>query len=250
MESLAWEGDPDLMSSEPAGVMVVVAHPDDAELTCGGTVAKWVSEGRDVTYVVATRGDKGSDDPSMDSDRLAKIRDAEQRAAAEVLGVDRTLFLDYLDGELTRTLELCEDITRLIRTHRPGVLVTFDPTNRFAAPTGYSRHLNHPDHRVIGDASLDAVFPFARDRLTFPDLATQGLSPHKVPDVYLVGTEEPNVAVDITEFVDIKIRAAAKHASQLGDLAAVRGRIESHDRTVSQDGSVRYVERFRHIVLE
>ncbi|MGE5597710.1 MAG: PIG-L deacetylase family protein, partial [Hyphomicrobiales bacterium] len=154
----------------PTSAMCVVAHPDDTEFMFAGTVAKWAKAGAEITYVIITKGDKGSADPAMTSSRLTEIREAEQRAAADILGVRNVLFLGYDDGYLQPTLELRRDITRLLRQYRPEVLMTFDPETRFVG--GF--YPNHPDHRAAGDAAVDAMFPSARDRLTFPELLVDG----------------------------------------------------------------------------
>ena len=139
----------------PSAAMVVVAHPDDAEFMCAGTIAKWAQGGCDVTYVVVTKGDKGSEDPEMTPSRLTAIREAEQRAAGALLGVRTFEFMGYEDGYLQHTLQLRRDITRLIRRYRPEVVITFDPSTRFFN----DNYPNHPDHRTTGDATIDAVFP-------------------------------------------------------------------------------------------
>lgn len=195
----------------PTSAMVVVAHPDDAEFMVAGTVGKWAREGAEITYVVITKGDKGSDDPEMTPGRLTVIREAEQRAAGAILGVRHFEFMGYDDGYLQHTLELRRDITRLIRRYRPEVVLCFDPTNRIVSDT----YVNHPDHRASGDATIDAVFPSARDRLTFPELLVDGYAPHKVSQLWLGSTNEPNVWVDIGDTIDLKRQALLAHPSQL-----------------------------------
>ena len=192
--------------------MVVVAHPDDAEFMVAGTVARWAKNGAEITYVVITKGDKGSDDPEMTPERLAEVREAEQRAAGAILGVKNYEFMGYPDAYLQHTLELRRDVARLIRKHRPEVVITFDPTARFLGDT----YPNHPDHRCAGDATVDAVFPTARDRLTFPELLAEGFEPHKVAQLWLGGTDTANVVVDIGETLELKKQALLAHPSQLG----------------------------------
>jgi len=130
----------DVDSYVPESAMVVVAHPDDAEFMTAGTIARWTGAGARATYVVVTRGDKGSDDPEMTPSRLAAIREDEQRAAGAILGVADFVFMGYPDGYLVHTLELRRDLARLIRRHRPEVVITFDPTNRFFSDS----YVNHP----------------------------------------------------------------------------------------------------------
>jgi LmbE family N-acetylglucosaminyl deacetylase len=230
--------------SSPASAMVIVAHPDDAEFMVAGTVAKWCAEGAAVTYVIVTKGDKGSDDPAMTPSRLTAIREAEQRAAGGILGVQNFVFMGYEDGYLQHTLALREDLTRLIRIHRPQVVVCFDPTNRFLG----DNYVNHPDHRASGDAAIDAVFPSARDRLTFPALLADGLEPHKVAELWLGGSAQPNVWVDIGETLSLKQQALAAHPSQLGpeiqEFALEMGRGSAIGQPFE------FAESFRRIVLE
>lgn len=228
----------------PPSAMVVVAHPDDAEFMVAGTVAKWSKQGCEVTYVVITRGDKGSEDPTMTSERLTVIREAEQRAAGAVLGVKNYEFMGYPDGYLQHTLELRRDVTRLIRKHRPHVLLTFDPTNRFFS----DNYVNHPDHRVAGDVALDATFPTARDRLTFPELLMDGYEPWKVRQVWLSGAEKPNVWVDISETLHLKKEALLKHPSQLG--ADVVDFAEGWAKESGASRGIAYAEVFRRFILE
>ena len=197
----------------PARAMVVQAHPDDAEFGCAGTVARWAAAGAEVVYVLGTSGDKGSDDLEMSSERLIETREAEQRAAARILGVKEVEFLRFRDAELVADLALRLAITRMIRKHRPEALICQDPTARWYA----QEYIQHPDHIAMGEATLAAVFPSARDRLTFPQLAAEGLVPHKVEHVYLDGAKEPDVWIDITAFFDTKVAALKAHASQIGE---------------------------------
>lgn len=197
----------------PKSLMVVVAHPDDAEFMCAGTVARWAAAGCTVTYVLGTSGDKGSDDPAMSPEQLAQIREAEQRAAAEILGVKHVEFLRFRDAELVPDLTLRRAIVRAVRTFRPEAVICQDPTTRWFG----QEYIQHPDHIAMGEATLAAVFPSARDRLTFPELLAEGLEPHTVREVYLSGTSEPDYWVDITEYFGRKIEALRAHASQMGD---------------------------------
>ena len=228
----------------PASAMVVVAHPDDAEFMAAGTVAKWARAGATVTYVVVTKGDKGSDDPAMTPSQLAKVREAEQRAAGAILGVKHFEFMGFEDGYLEPTLELRRDITRLIRTHRPEVVICFDPTNRIFSDT----YVNHPDHRASGDATIDAVFPSARDRLTFPDLLADGLEPHKVAQLWLGAPRDANHWVDIGDTLDIKRKALLAHPSQLGPEVAEF--VTEMARGAAFDQAFEFGESFRRIILE
>jgi LmbE family N-acetylglucosaminyl deacetylase len=224
--------------------MVVVAHPDDAEFMAAGTVAKWARDGSILTYVVVTRGDKGSDDPEMTPDRLAEIREAEQREAGKILGVKNFEFMGYPDGYLQPTLDLRRDLARLIRIHRPEVVICFDPTNRFLA----DNYVNHPDHRASGDATIDAVFPTARDRLTFPELLAEGLEPHKVSQLWLGAAGQPNVFIDIGDTLGLKLDALRAHPSQLGD--DVTEFATQLARWSAEGQDFEFGESFRRFILE
>src|SRR5579859_2367549 len=202
-------------------VMAIYAHPDDPEFFSGGSLIKWGLEGKELIYVLATSGDKGTDDPDMTTQRLIEIREAEQRAAAKVAGASTVIFLRYPDGELEPTLELRRALTRVIRQQKPDIIVTNDPATRWNDAGG----INHPDHRAIGDAVLNAVYPSARDRFTFVELwRDEGLEPHKVKNVYLAGTREPNFKVDITDVLEKKIAAISEHRSQVKDIEAMAKR--------------------------
>jgi len=228
----------------PERAMVIVAPPDDAEFMCAGTVARWTRAGTHVLYVVVTKGDKGSDDPAMTPERLARIREEEQRAAAAILGVEDVVFLGYPDAYLQYTLDLRRDLVRMIRRYRPDVVVTFDPTTRFFRDA----YTNHPDHRVTGDAAVDAVYPAARDRLTFAELLAEGLEPHKVRELWLGTTHEPNFWVDIGSVLDVKRRALLAHPSQLDE--GVAGFVTMLARESARGQPFEYAEAFRRIVIE
>lgn len=220
-----------------------MAHPDDAEFGCGGSVARWVKEGKEVTYVILTNGDKGSGDRSMTSERLAKIREEEQQNAAQALGVARVQFLGYPDGELEDTREVRCAVTAEIRRWRPDLLVTQHPyrtTNLYAS---------HRDHRIAAGVALDCVYPLARDHLSFPELLAQGLEPHKVREVYLMWWENPEVVVDISDTMDLKLKALACHASQMGDFASVEARVRERSAQLGKAKSFAYAETFNRIAL-
>jgi len=226
-------------------VLVVLAHPDDPEFFCGGTLALWAQQGSRISYCLLTRGDKG-DDNGSDPSGLAAIREGEQRAAAQVLGVNEVAFLNYPDGYLVPDLDLRREVVRAIRRVRPSVVVTCDPTNFFPN----DRYINHPDHRAAGQVTLDAVFPAAGSRMFFPELLAEGLEPHKVSQVYVAMPQTPNTVIDVTESFERKVEALCQHASQIGDADALRIRLK--DRMLDPSSSPelpRYVERFRRIDL-
>jgi LmbE family N-acetylglucosaminyl deacetylase len=190
-------------------VLVVAPHPDDAEVGCAGTAALLAREGVEVYYLIATNGDKGTEDPDLTNADLARTRAREQRAAAEILGVKEVTILDHGDGELEDGRQLLGEIVFHIRRVRPDIVLTTDPFR-----TGF---YIHRDHRITGMVTMDAVFPFARDRLHFPEHLAQGLTPHKTAELYFWGTENPDVYVDITETIDLKTRATMAHTSQFGE---------------------------------
>ena len=194
--------------TKQADIMVITPHPDDAEFGVAGTVVRWVSEGKDVIYVVCTNGDKGTSDPAIKPDELARTREQEQRAAAKLLGVREVVFLGYSDQTLEDTPGFRKELVRLIRIYRPETVVTADP---------YRRYIWHRDHRIAGQVVLDAVFPYARDHLAYPDLLEEGLQPHKVEEVLLWASEDPNCRYDITDTFDTKIAALRCHKSQVED---------------------------------
>lgn len=198
----------------PRRVMVAMAHPDDAEFGCAGTVARWASEGQEIIYVLGTSGDKGSDDPEMSSEKLVATREAEQRAACAVLGVGEVVFLRMRDAELVPDLNMRRELTRVIRQYRPDAVICQDPTARWEG----SGYIQHPDHIAMGEATLAALFPSARDRLTFPELLAEGLEPHKVTEVYIgASTEKCDHFIDIGDHLETKFAALAAHAIQMGD---------------------------------
>jgi LmbE family N-acetylglucosaminyl deacetylase len=228
-------------AAAPTPVLVVGAHPDDPEFGCGGSIARWVREGRPVTYVVMTRGDKGSHDPTMDAEQLMRQREAEQRAAAAVLGVTDVRFLDCLDGEIVPTLALRGQLVRIIREVRPGTVVTHDPT-LILPREGF---VNHPDHRATGTVVIDACFPAAELHLAFPEHLADGLSTHKVTEILFWSTAEPTVFIDITETFALKVKAIAEHRSQVRDVARLEERMRERGRRLGQEHNMEYAEGFR-----
>lgn len=193
------------MSDNPADILIIIAHPDDAEFGAAGSVAKWTAEGKQVVYVVCTGGEKGTSDRSLTPDKLAGIRRREQRSAAKLLGVEEVVFLDYRDQELEDTPNFRKEIVRQIRRYRPRTVVTSDP---------YRRYIWHRDHRIVGQVTLDAIFPYARDYLAYPDLIDEGLEPHKVAEILFFAAEDINLRQDITATFDKKLAALRCHESQ------------------------------------
>lgn len=224
-------------------VLVIVAHPDDAEFGAGGTLARWAREGREVFLAVTTNGDKGSSDPEMTSERLMRLREEEQREAARVLGIREVVFLGYPDGFLEDTPALRRDVVRLIRFYRPDIVVTHNPY------PGLRRFIQHRDHRVTGTVALDAVYPLARNRLMFPELIAEGLEPHRVSEVYLTGSDDPDTWVDISETIHLKIAALRCHRTQIGDPEDLDRRVREAARQVGEPQGIPFAEAFRRIHL-
>ena len=191
----------------PLTAMVIVAHPDDAEFVCAGTVAGWCDQGWSVYYVLATSGDKGTHDPSLTAQELAALREQEQREACRVLGVKEVLFLGYPDGFLQPDAEFRGQIVRLLRRYRPDVVLTWD---------GFRRGFNHSDHRAVGIAVRDAVYPAVRDHLYYPRDQEDGLDAHQVNELLLAGSDDPDYHVDISAYLQKKLEAVLCHRSQLG----------------------------------
>ncbi|MBA2682219.1 MAG: PIG-L family deacetylase [Ktedonobacteraceae bacterium] len=230
---------PALLRGGVQRILFVLAHPDDADFLSGGTVALLAQEGHELHYLLVTRGDKGSDDPTMTATRLASIREREQEHAAKVLGVQTLTFLDgYSDSEVEPTLALRAEIALVIRQWQPSVVFTFDP---------WRRNEVHPDHRAVGICTLDAV-ACARGRMNFPEQLIDGLSPHSVRDMYYFSTNEPNHWVDTTTTIDRKIEAMLCHESQLtnfdpADFAQRKGRLAGAEHKFA------FAESFHHYSL-
>lgn len=233
---------PDLVDAVPARALAVYAHPDDPEVSCGGTLARWAAAGAEVHVVVVGRGDKGSSDPSADPQALAERRAAEVTAAAKVLGVSAHHLLGIPDGEIENTMALRGQLVRLVREVRPDAVVCPDPTAVFFG----ARYFNHRDHRELGWATLDAVAPAAANPHYFPEAGPA----HQVSSAYLSGTLEPDAWVDISGVVDRKAEALMCHESQLGEPGewlrqVVRQRAEEGGR----QAGVAYAEGFRLLRL-
>jgi LmbE family N-acetylglucosaminyl deacetylase len=200
---------------QPERVLCVAAHPDDLEFSVAGSVAKWAAAGAEVYYLICTDGGKGTADRSLTGQAIVETRRQEQRKAAEILGVKDVTFLDYEDGATDVCMELKRDIAREIRRHRPDAVFCFDPTMLYSADYGF---INHPDHRAVGQATIEAVYPLARDHLTFPQLLEEGFEPHKTPVLLLMNLDKGNFAVDISETFVTKLEALAAHKSQIADM--------------------------------
>jgi LmbE family N-acetylglucosaminyl deacetylase len=230
------------MKMKLAQVMVVTPHPDDAEYGVAGTVIRWVSQGKEIVYVVCTNGDKGTSDANVKPKELAKTREEEQIAAANLLGVREVIFLRHPDQGLEDTPEFRKEIVRLIRMYRPETVVTADP---------YRRYIWHRDHRMTGQVTLDAIFPYARDIFSYPELTKEGLDPHKVKEVLLWGTEDVNYRSDITETFDVKLSALQCHKSQVGHipLQELEERLRERHRSLAQGEEYELAEGFHRVEI-
>ena len=223
-------------------VLVVTAHPDDSEFGAGGTVAKMTKEGREVTYVIVTNGNKDSSNRTMTPERLAAIRADEQRAAARVLGVARVEFLGYPDCEVEDTRALRLDVTRQIRRWKPDLVICQSPNRT------YNLGASHRDHRTVGGAVLDCVYPLARDHLAFPELLPE-YEPHRTREVHVMQWENPRDVLDISDVMDLKLKALACHASQFADFAQVEKRVRERSAEIGKSKGFAYAEAFDRIVL-
>jgi LmbE family N-acetylglucosaminyl deacetylase len=221
-----------------SSALVLFAHPDDAEFMCGGTVAAWARADCEVHYVVITDGSAGSNHVEATRESLREIREQEQRAAAEVLGVRSVTFLGELDGMLEVTLDTRRKVTREVRRLRPDVIVAPDPS-RLWSGNGY---INHSDHKAAGLLALSAIMPDAPTRLMFPELLEEGLEPFEVPNLWL-SSNEPDHHVDISETIDLKVKALAQHVSQGG--ADAGDRVRERALEIGAELGHRYAEAFK-----
>jgi LmbE family N-acetylglucosaminyl deacetylase len=229
----------------PPRAMVIAAHPDDIEFVVAGTVAKWVRAGTRARYVLVTSGDAGSQEPGITREELARIREKEQRAAARAVGVDDVVFLGYHDGEVEPTLALRRDLVREIRRFRPDAVICYDPTRLLIG----DRYINHPDHRAVGQAALDAIAPAAAMPLAFVELRKEGLEPHRVKEVLVASTFDPNAWIDISDTIEQKVEALRQHASQFPDGWDPEEMLREWASESGEKVGVPYAEAFRRIVL-
>lgn len=231
----------------PERVMVIMAHPDDPEFFCGGTIALWRSQGAEVSYLILTNGNKGSDDPEMTPEKLAAIRKEEQQAAADVLGVKRVIYMEAPDGELQPTLELRRRVVSEIRRYRPDTVVAQDPTRYYMEHV----YINHADHRAAGEIAIDAVFPAARNRMYHPELLEAGLEPHTVRQVFLAAAAQPNLWINHTALFETKLKAIQAHASQVQHRTpeALAERIRQRSVAIDEYGQEVFREGFRVMII-
>ena len=222
--------------------LIIAAHPDDGDFGAAGWTALMAAQGWSVYFLVCTNGAKGTADRAMARERLIALRQEEQREACRRMGAKDVFFVDHEDGELVYDRALLEQVVRYIRVLRPHTVLTHDPTDIIVR----NSFINHADHRATGTAVLDAVYHTARDHLNFPEHMAEGLEPHKVREVLLWSTNQPNFDLDITEDVDRKIFALSAHVTQFGDRQDFIDFVR--ERWKSEDG--RYLEQFRRIELQ
>jgi len=221
-----------------SSALVLFAHPDDAEFMCGGTIAKWTREGCEVHYVVITDGSAGSNEPGVTRESMRPIREREQRAAAEVLGVASVTFLGEVDGMLEVTLDTRRKVTREVRRLRPEVIVAPDPSRLWSG----NRYINHSDHKAAGMLALSAVMPDAPSRPMFQELEHEGIEPFEVQNLWL-SSNEPDTYVDISDTIDVKIKSLEQHVSQGGTDAEPWVRLRA--KQTGEEASCAYAEAFK-----
>jgi LmbE family N-acetylglucosaminyl deacetylase len=227
--------------SDNVYLLVISPHPDDCEFGVAGTVARLTREGKNVVYVICTNGDKGTVDMSLTPEKLIKIREKEELAAAKILGVKETVFLGYPDQGLEDCDAFRRDLVRVIRRFKPYAVATCDP---------YRKYMTHRDHRITGIVTADAVYPFARDHLSYPELLKEGLEPHKVREMWFWGAEESNFKQDITDTIDIKMEALKCHKTQLGDVPPeMRNRMMEFARINAKGEKFELAEAFHRVEL-
>lgn len=231
----------DFKPLKPRVLLGVAAHPDDLDFGASATMAKFAANGAKVYYLILTDGSKGSDDKNLTSKELIQIRQQEQQSAHLAIGGLGVTFLNYPDSYLEVTMKLKEAIVREIRRLKPDIVITMDPTVVYSQTRGF---LNHPDHRAAGQATLDAVFPLARDRLTYPDLLSEGLLPHKVKTLLLTNFDQQNFYVDVSDTLDKKFIALSSHASQIKDMKSVEERFTAMARAAGSKAGFTYAEGF------
>lgn len=241
-----------MVKLEPEGwdhaknILVILAHPDDPEFFCGATLARWIENGHHISYCLFTRGDKGGNEDLMDPISISNHRELEQKSAAKVLGIGEVRFLNFPDGYLESTLEARKSIVREIRTLRPEIVVTCDPTNIYFR----GNRLNHPDHLAAGKIVLEALYPAAGNPLYFPELISgEGLQPHTIEEAWVSLPEQENVIIDVTPYWEKKLKALHRHKSQIGEITAFDKRMRERHTEDSSVENPRYEEKFRRIIF-
>jgi LmbE family N-acetylglucosaminyl deacetylase len=226
-------------------ILVVAAHPDDIDFGAAGTVARWVDEGRDVSYCIVTDGDAGGYDPTVPRSEIAGIRRAEQTAAAKEVGVSELVWLGYPDGQVMASLSLRRDLARVIRQVRPRLVVCPWPERNWDRIFA-----SHPDHMAVGEGTMCAVYPDSRNPFAFPELAAEGLDAHVVDEVWAVGAPVSDTYVDVTDSFDRKVAALRRHVSQTAHVDDLAGFLRSWLAANAKEGGLpdgRLAEAFRRI---
>lgn len=225
----------------PDSILVITPHPDDSESGAGGTIARWCAEGKKVVLVVCTDGSKGTGDRSVDPAELARTREKETLNAAKVYGLADVVFLRLPDQALEDNDEFREKIVRQIRIHKPRIVLTVEPNRPY---------IRHRDHTMAGRVTLDAVFPYARDHLAFPEHLEEGIEPHKVEEVWLFRPEEPDTYVDVTEYFELRQDALHSHVSQVGERSEERDeRTRERLAAVGEKIGAQLAEQFMRIKI-
>ncbi len=236
------------MNYTPARAMAIVAHPDDIEFSCAGTLARWIKEGATVSYVLVTSGDVGIADLSLTREEAMAIREKEQQAAADAIGVQEVIFLRERDGMVENTMALRKRLVREIRRFKPEAVVVIDPTVLWAGE-GY---INHPDHRAAGMAAVDAIFPAAGQPHLFQELREEGLEAHKVRKVYAMNWGEGDKSttyINISDTIDLKIAALREHKSQLNEWDPTE-MVKNWSAQAAKGLEMSHAETFRVVTLE
>lgn len=236
------------VAAHPKVVLGVAAHPDDLDFGAGGAMAAFAEQGAEVYYLILTDGSKGSKDREAVAESVRNTRREEQRKAAKALGLKDVFFCDYIDGTLENTAEVRRDIVRVIRQTKPDVVVAPDPSVLYSAQYNL---INHPDHRAAGQAALDAVYPLARDHMSFPELLAEGYEPHNTKTVLLfsfdLDPQRANLMVDITGTLELKLQALDAHSSQFGDLKTLKESVRKMAIKAGKESSYEYAEPFVRI---
>ena len=227
-------------SEEPKRALVISAHPDDSEFGAAGTSYLWSKQGWEFYYLICTDGSKGTENPELTPDKLVPLRRKEQTAAVNVVGGKEVKFLDHVDGELRYNRDLMREVVREIRRVKPHAVFTHD-----TGQVVRNMFINHPDHRTVGEVAIDAVYPIARNRPSFPELLEEGLDPYSVKELYLWTASDVTFEVDISEAMDVKIEALRQHASQFDNFDEMVERV----RTFWKEPDGRYMEKFRRIII-
>ena len=228
-------------------ILVILAHPDDPEFFCGASLIRWAILGHEIHYCLLTTGQKGSQEKEVKPDGIAKVRRSEQQEAADFIGVKSVDYLDYDDGELFPDLHMREQMVEVIRRYTPQIIITSDPQNFITL----ENRVNHPDHRVAGEAVLGAAFPAAGNaQFVRPGNANSNLQLVNPEEVWLSATNQPNLVIDISDYYEQKLAAISCHKSQIGDKEEFFKRMKSRSYTDPESGNKLYIERFKRAILK